>query len=502
MFSQRKIEANRRNAAKSTGPRTAEGKDKVRFNAVTHGFTAATVVLPHEDEEAYRQRIEDWTRELDAPGKLGRYLVERVVKISWQLDRADKAERDRLVRRIQEAPRLLGSGHAEPAEILFARLVGTEADRLAHSVGSRLAGPAPVTSPALLLISLESSAEGCRRLIEEWTRILDWLGPLGPEGFAGTGFHSRRDNIQRALQLVGVPFRDPEDPPVTTSDPLTAPFVRAWQALNDQVMTEASGQKIEEDDDWPAALEREAERDRPYWAAVGVELVKLATERCARLKTMLARHQESEEEARGRLAFEASFDDSAEGERVHRYQERWGRALLKTLGEIHELRERGEAVVGPESPPVEDWMSRACMRLAAAEAERQESFARAAEASGGEECVSDLAADVATSVCDEPSSSAGVTSQGSSPRQKENVQNKPTEERSTVVSKGFRPEGLVENEAAREQFCHRPSIVSPAEPIPPAWSLPGTRHASEPFVSHELTTPGKDPGHRSAIVCW
>ena len=44
-----KMEASRRNAAKSTGLRTAEGEAKVKFNAVTHGLTAATVVLPHED---------------------------------------------------------------------------------------------------------------------------------------------------------------------------------------------------------------------------------------------------------------------------------------------------------------------------------------------------------------------------------------------------------------------------------------------------------------------
>ena len=46
-------------------------------------------------------------------------------------------------------------------------------------------------------------------------------------------------------------------------------------------------------------------------------------------------------------------------------------------------------------PPDEDWLRRACMRLAAEEAERQESFERAAEASGDEKRVSDLTSDVA-----------------------------------------------------------------------------------------------------------
>src|SRR6476646_749880 len=126
MISQRKIDANRRNAAKSTGPRTAKGKAKVKFNAVTHGMTAATVVLPHEHEKAYQYRLEAWTSELKGPGDFGQYLVERLVKISWQLDRADTFEQDKLTKRIQDAPRLFGQGHAEAAETLFARLLGTE----------------------------------------------------------------------------------------------------------------------------------------------------------------------------------------------------------------------------------------------------------------------------------------------------------------------------------------------------------------------------------------
>ena len=40
------VEANRRNAKKSTGPRTADGKSRSRFNALKHGMTAQIVLLP------------------------------------------------------------------------------------------------------------------------------------------------------------------------------------------------------------------------------------------------------------------------------------------------------------------------------------------------------------------------------------------------------------------------------------------------------------------------
>src|SRR5260370_26553653 len=102
MISQRKLDANRRNATKSTGPRTAEGKAKVKFKAVTHGLTAATVVLPHEDEQAYLHRLEAWTNELKPPDDVGQYLVNRAVKISWQLDRADMFEQAHLAQRVHD----------------------------------------------------------------------------------------------------------------------------------------------------------------------------------------------------------------------------------------------------------------------------------------------------------------------------------------------------------------------------------------------------------------
>lgn len=43
MTSPRKIEANRRNAKRSTGPRTVHGKQRSRTNALKHGLAAVTL---------------------------------------------------------------------------------------------------------------------------------------------------------------------------------------------------------------------------------------------------------------------------------------------------------------------------------------------------------------------------------------------------------------------------------------------------------------------------
>ena len=45
-ISEKKAAANQLNAKKSTGPRTAEGKEKSKHNAVTHGLTARSALLP------------------------------------------------------------------------------------------------------------------------------------------------------------------------------------------------------------------------------------------------------------------------------------------------------------------------------------------------------------------------------------------------------------------------------------------------------------------------
>jgi hypothetical protein len=56
MTSLKQIEANRRNALKSTGPTTPEGKERSCRNALRHGLTAETVIAALEDAEDYAPR--------------------------------------------------------------------------------------------------------------------------------------------------------------------------------------------------------------------------------------------------------------------------------------------------------------------------------------------------------------------------------------------------------------------------------------------------------------
>ena len=61
MSSLKKIEANRRNGAKSKGPITPEGKARSAQNARTHGYTAETVVLSTEQQPIFDRMHQDFT---------------------------------------------------------------------------------------------------------------------------------------------------------------------------------------------------------------------------------------------------------------------------------------------------------------------------------------------------------------------------------------------------------------------------------------------------------
>jgi len=75
----RQIEANRRNALHSTGPRTPGGKQATRLNALRHGLRAKEVVIsgqedPEQLEAILKELCEDWEPE----GHTEVHLVEQI----------------------------------------------------------------------------------------------------------------------------------------------------------------------------------------------------------------------------------------------------------------------------------------------------------------------------------------------------------------------------------------------------------------------------------------
>ena len=75
MTSLRQIEANRRNALRSTGPKTDDGKQHASRNAVRHGLTAETVITPLEDPEDYKAFEQAVTADYEAETAVERELV-------------------------------------------------------------------------------------------------------------------------------------------------------------------------------------------------------------------------------------------------------------------------------------------------------------------------------------------------------------------------------------------------------------------------------------------
>jgi hypothetical protein len=94
--SKRKIQANRRNAAKSTGPRTADGKKKVAMNALRHGFFAKGLLVQHrdgnEDQTEYDALYLRIFQYFQPVGWLEEFRVDQIAFSSWRLRRLLRCE--------------------------------------------------------------------------------------------------------------------------------------------------------------------------------------------------------------------------------------------------------------------------------------------------------------------------------------------------------------------------------------------------------------------------
>jgi ribosomal silencing factor RsfS len=92
MATLKQFEANRRNAQKSTGPKTPDGKAAVSMNALRHGLRARTVVLPGEDREEFDHLCDDLEVEWHPQSRTEQFYVEQMAVSQWKLTRMEVVE--------------------------------------------------------------------------------------------------------------------------------------------------------------------------------------------------------------------------------------------------------------------------------------------------------------------------------------------------------------------------------------------------------------------------
>jgi hypothetical protein len=362
-LSSKRIAANRRNARKSTGPRTTSGKARSRMNALKHGLDARTLILPGEDEAAYRARLDAFQAEVRPRNSLEESLVERAARLSWQVDRADRVQAAHLIQRIrlaQDPESLRQRAEAEaaeaaevgrrlldgpPAPTFDLKRIGDRLARLAASpfwsaftpvgdvsrlVGKRLAMPMHPDDPehpARLLRQLESTGAGCRWLLDRWAELRAAL----EEGAGG-----RPAQRLAAVRLLG---REPAD---AVDDPMVQAIYLCSFVLgsNDPRVLADQAQEMT-NREFDHFLQRLAGRGvqawlPSSWEAASEGLLALVDVIIANLGALSAAHTaRSEASTRpDRLG----FDTTPEGERLVRLQVRLHNSLLRTIDLLWKIR--------------------------------------------------------------------------------------------------------------------------------------------------------------------
>jgi hypothetical protein len=92
MSTLRQIEANRRNAKKSTGPTSVTGKAASSMNALKTGIHADSLVLPIENSADLEALTEDYYRHCRPASPIARAFVDDLIRCEWHLRRFDNAE--------------------------------------------------------------------------------------------------------------------------------------------------------------------------------------------------------------------------------------------------------------------------------------------------------------------------------------------------------------------------------------------------------------------------
>ncbi|WP_435015400.1 hypothetical protein TA3x_002938 [Tundrisphaera sp. TA3] len=296
-----RLEANRRNALRSTGPRTDAGKSQSRRNALKHGLTGDGVVLLEEDAaevEALSARLES---EMQPAGTTGRLLIRRMALLWTRLDRCGRHDLAMTARRARDARKAREDARA--AEV--------------NDIAANLANDPEVTVRRLM-----RTPEGVDGLIETWMHL------RGSLDSARLSPWSDRDDRQ-VEYLQG---RHPGMHPPSPFEPLLLAMRGDFSGLTQ---------------DQGAGLGR---KDRKLWARG--QVAALIDAEVAELRALRELVDDEDEAAdRAEAPERALFDPSAEAHQARKYEAAAERGLFRALREYQNLETPAQAAPMPATAP-------------------------------------------------------------------------------------------------------------------------------------------------------
>jgi len=96
MATLKQIEANRRNAQKSTGPTSETGKAVSRLNALQSGIDAKLAVIPGEDKNGLKELADSFYRDHQPATAMEQAILDGIIRDTWLLQRFFRIEADLL----------------------------------------------------------------------------------------------------------------------------------------------------------------------------------------------------------------------------------------------------------------------------------------------------------------------------------------------------------------------------------------------------------------------
>lgn len=124
MATNRQIAANRKNARRSTGPRTAAGKARSAMNSTKHGLLSQFRLIDDEDPQEFSKFADGARADFKPEGEVEGYYVRRWIQNAWLGKRLDKVQ-SALLQKEESLADLSAEDLLNAIEWMSAILIGT-----------------------------------------------------------------------------------------------------------------------------------------------------------------------------------------------------------------------------------------------------------------------------------------------------------------------------------------------------------------------------------------